>query len=79
MTNYEFWWDNSSWGKEDLPIGQISRNEWERPQIGMQLTIKGKLVKITRVSPTSNPTGQKVIYYVEPVNSNWPYKNKYIY
>ena len=58
MTNYEFWWDNSSHGYDDLPIGQISREEWERPEVGMQLTIKGKLVKVTRCSPSSNPAGQ---------------------
>lgn len=75
MTNYEFWIDGKPWDRDDLPIGHVFRNEWERPQVGQEIRIKGKVWKITRTSPPNNPTGQKVIYYVEDLNPNWPYKN----
>jgi hypothetical protein len=72
--NYEFWFDGQPHGKDDLPIGYVFREEWQRPTIGGQVRIKGRNYKITRTSPAGNPTGQKVIYYVEPVNDNWPYR-----
>jgi hypothetical protein len=75
MTNYEFWWDGGPWDRDDLAIGCINRDEWQRPEIGMEIRIKGRIVKITRTDPPNNPTGQKVKYFVEPVNGNWPYKN----
>ena len=73
MTNYEFWWDGGPWDKDDLPLGQITREEWQRPEIGMEIRIKGRIVKITRTDPSNNPPGQKVIYFVEPLNGNWPF------
>lgn len=73
--NYEFFWDGKPWGKDDIPIGTIFREEWQRPEVGMEIRIKGRIVKVTRTSPSGNPAGQKVIYYVENLNGNWPYKD----
>lgn len=74
MPNYEFWWDGQPWGLDDIPIGYVIRDEWQRPVVGSEVRIKGKIVRVTRTSPSSNPTGQKVIYYVENINGNRPYK-----
>lgn len=74
--NYEFWWDGKPWAQDDIPIGCVSREEWQRPEVGMEIRIKGKIVKVTRTSPAGNPTGQKVIYYVTNLNGNAPYKAK---
>jgi len=75
MTNYDFYWDGQPWGMDDLPIGTVFRDEWQRPEVGMEIKIKGKIVRITRTSPSGNPAGQKVIYYVENLNSNKPYRD----
>jgi hypothetical protein len=72
--NYEFWFDGAPYGKDDMPIGTVHREEFARPIIGGQVKINGRYYLITRTSPAGNPTGQKVIYYVEPVNHSWPYK-----
>ena len=72
--NYSFWWDGQPWGVADLPIGHIFREEWQRPEIGMEVRIKGKVVRVTRTSPSGNPTGVTVKYYVEELNGNKPYK-----
>lgn len=74
--NYEFYWDGKPWDMDDIPIGHIFRDEWQRPQVGMEIKIKGKLVRVTRTDPTTNPSNTMVKYYVEPVNGNWQYKNK---
>lgn len=74
--NYEFWWDGQPFNSDDIPIVTISREPWQRPQVGMELSLKGKIVRVTRTDPASNPSDTSVKYYVESINSNWPYKNK---
>lgn len=75
MTNYEFFWDGQPWGIDDIPIIGVYMEEYFRPSIGMEVRIKGKVVRITRQFPSGNPEGQKVIYYVENINGNKPYKD----
>ena len=72
--NYEFLWDGGPFDKDDISIGQIIRDPWQRPTLGQELMIKGALVRVVRINPSNNPDDQKVQYFVEPVNSNWPYK-----
>ena len=74
--NYEFWWDCAPWGVDDIPIGHVFRDEWQRPTVGIQLKIKGKLVVVTRTDPTSNSATAAVKYYVSEVNGNKPYMLK---
>jgi hypothetical protein len=74
--NYQFWWDGKPFAREDLFIGTVFFDEWTRPQLGQEISIKGKSLKITRIDPPSNPAGQSVKYFVEVLNSNWPYKAK---
>jgi hypothetical protein len=76
LTNYEFWLDGQPWDREDIPIGCVFREEWQRPEVGQEVRIKGKIFKVVRTVPAGNPTGQKVIYYVENLNPDWPYKKR---
>jgi len=64
----------STFDQDDLPLGHVFREEWQRPEIGMEVRIKGRVFKITRTVPANNPAGVLVKYYVEPLNSNWPYR-----
>jgi hypothetical protein len=66
--NYEFWLAGDGADIPDLP------DPWQRPTVGQEVRIQGKIFKVLRASPSSNPADVKVIYYVEPPNSNWPYK-----
>ena len=75
--NYNLYWDGQPYGRDDLLIGTIFREPWQRPTLGAHFTIKGREVKIVRVSPTSNPANALVKYYVEPVTGNWPYRDAY--
>ena len=72
--NYEFLWDGQPWDRDDIKIGQIIREPWQRPTLGLELMIKGAHVRVTRIFPANNPDDQKVQYFVEPVNGSWPYK-----
>jgi len=73
--NYEFYWDGQPWDMEDIPIGHVFRDEWQRPVIGLELRIKGKIVRVTRTEPAGNPDNVSVKYYVENINGNKPYKD----
>ena len=72
--NYNFFWDGQPWAREDIVIGLIFREPWQRPTLGAELKIKGALVRVTRIVPKDNPDNVSVTYFVEPVNGNWPYK-----
>ena len=72
--NYTFYWDGQPWDADDILIGQISRDPWQRPTLGQEIKIRGKIVKVTRINPASNPSNTSVTYYVESVNNNAPYK-----
>jgi len=72
--NYTFKWDGQPFGKEDIVIGIIFREPWQRPTLHLELMIKGAHVRVTRTLPADNPDNAGVTYFVEPVNGNWPYK-----
>jgi hypothetical protein len=71
MVNIEYWWDGKPWAQDDIPIVGIFRDEWEHPDVGHEVRIKGKVVKITR--KTVAASGKK-IFYVQNINGNAPYK-----
>ncbi len=72
--NYNFFWDGQPWDRDDIVIGMIFREPWQRPTLGAELKIKGVLVRVTRIVPRDNPDNAAVTYFVEPLNGNWPYK-----
>lgn len=72
MVNIEYWWDGQPWGQPDIPIVGVFRDEWEHPDVGHEVRIKGKIVKITR--KTEGDAGSK-IFYVQNINGNAPYRN----
>ncbi len=72
--NYNFFWDGQPWDRDDIVIGMIFREPWQRPTLGAELKIKGVLVRVTRIVPRANPDDVSVTYFVEPLNGNWPYK-----
>lgn len=73
--NYTFYWDGQPWDSDDILIGTIFRDQWQRPTLGQEIKIKGKVVKVTRIDPAANPSNTSVTYYVEEINGNSPYKN----
>ncbi len=74
--NYEFWLAGNGGDIPDLVIGQVSRESWQRPTLGQEVKIKSRIFKVIRTDPASNPDNTMVKYYVEPLNNNWPYRNK---
>lgn len=74
MTNIEFWWDGGPWAMDDIPIVGVFRDTWDIPTVGMEVRIKGKVVRITRQSPNPSVADTKTIFYVENINGNKPYK-----
>lgn len=72
--NYNLYLAGNGGNIKDTVIGQISREPWERPHIGDEIKIKSRLFKVIRTIPSDNPDNTSVTYYVEPLNSNWPYK-----
>lgn len=74
--NYNFYFDGRPWNRDDLFIGTLFMDEWARPTLGQQIKLKGKILKIVRIDPRDNPTGQSVKYYVESLNPDWPYREK---
>ena len=71
MVNIEYWWDCQPWGMDDIPIVGVFRDDWEHPDVGHEVRIKGKVVRITR--KTVKASGS-TIFYVENINGNRPYK-----
>ena len=55
---------------DDLFIITVFREEWEHPDVGHEVRIKGKVVRITRVE--TRPSGFKK-FFVENINGNKPY------
>lgn len=45
-------------------LGTERRDQWERPTVGIHLTIHGKEYKVSHCSPASNPDSQNVTYYL---------------
>lgn len=74
--NYDFYLAGNGGNISDTIIGTVNREPWERPVIGNEIRIKSKIFKVIRTDPTDNPDNTTVKYYVEPLNPNWPYRNK---
>jgi hypothetical protein len=72
--NYEIWLAGDGGDIPDTPIGYVFRDPWQRPTVGQEIRVQGKIFKVLRSTPSSNPDNAKVIYYVESPNDNWPYK-----
>ena len=72
--NYTFYLAGNGGNISDTILGQITREPWERPTLGLELKIKSKTFRVIRIDPTSNPDNTTVSYYVEPLNNNWPYR-----
>lgn len=60
----------------DTTLGIFFRPEGQRPLVGEQLEYKGRVYRVQRASPATNPTTSTVTYYIEPYNSNAPYRTK---
>ena len=73
MVNIEYWWDGKPWDMDDIPIVGVFRDEWQHPDVGHEVRIKGTVVVITR--KTTKASGFK-IFYVANINGNRPYKAK---
>lgn len=72
--NYTFYLAGNGGNISDTILGQITREPWERPTLGLELKIKSKTFRVIRIDPPSNPDNTTVSYYVEPLNNNWPYR-----
>lgn len=73
--NYTFYLAGNGGNISDTILGQITREPWERPTLGLELKIKSKIFRVIRIDPPSNPDNTSVKYYVEPLNNNWPYRS----
>ena len=74
--NYELWIAGNGAEIPDAVIGTIFREPWQRPTVGQEIQIKGRIYKVLRCVPSNNPDNVMVKYYVDPPNDNWPYKRK---
>lgn len=74
--NYELWMAGNGADIPDTVLGVIFREPWQRPTVGQEIQIKGRIFTILRCVPSSNPDNVMVKYYVDPPNDNWPYKQK---
>lgn len=74
--NYDIWIAGDGGRTPDLFLGTISREPWSRPTLRGQISIKGKVFEVIRLTPTGNPDNVKVTYFVEPLNTNKPYRRK---
>lgn len=54
-------------GTQYVYIGTERRDSWERPTVGIQLTIKGKLYEVSHTDPVSNPADSTVNYYLTKI------------
>ena len=72
--NYELWVEGNGGDIRDTVIGVIFRDPWQRPAVGQEIQIKGKIFTILRCDPADNPENTLVKYYIEKPNDNWPYK-----
>jgi len=73
LTNYEIWMAGNGGDVADFKLFTIFLEEWSRPTVGQQLTIKGTLMEVLRTDPSNNPGGQMVKIYVQPFNPNKPF------
>ena len=74
MVQYTYFWDGQPWNRDDIPIGHVFRESWQRPVLHSEVKIKGRIVRVTRIEPADNPDDAPVTYFVEPLNNNWPYR-----
>lgn len=72
--NYELWVEGNGGDIPDTVLGVIFREPWQRPAVGQEIQIKGKIFTILRAVPADNPDNTLVKYYIEKPNYNWPYK-----
>ena len=59
---------------KDIPLIEYEELDFQRPSLNGLLTVRDKLYKVIAITPSTNPTGQAVTYYVEEYNGNEPYK-----
>jgi hypothetical protein len=72
--NYEFWLAGDGGNLSDTLLFTTFLEEWSRPTVGQQITIKNKMFEVVRTDPSSNPGGQLVKFYIEPINPQRPFK-----
>jgi len=72
--NYEIWIAGDGGNTEDYLLGVIFREPWERPVVNQQLEFKHKLFTVVRCIPPTNLETDSVKYFLEPYNSNIPFK-----
>ena len=66
--NYELWVEGNGGDIPDTVIGVIFRDPWQRPAVGQEIQIKGKIFTILRCDPADNPENTLVKYYIETPN-----------
>jgi len=59
---------------EDLTIGTIFREPWQRPTLGGRVFIKRVEYDVIKTTPTGNPDNVSVTYLVELHNPSAPYR-----
>ncbi len=74
--NYELWIAGNGGDIPDTVLGVIFREPWQRPTVGQEIQIKGRIFTVLRCDPSNNPDNTVVKYYVDLPNDNWPYKTK---
>ncbi len=74
--NYDIFLAGDGGHIPDLFLGTIRRDPVFRPTLRGQISIKGKVFEVIRLTPTGNPDDVKVSYFVEPLNTNKPYRMK---
>ena len=53
--NYELWIAGDGGSIPDTLLGVIFRDPWQRPAVGQEIQIKGKIFTILRCDPADNP------------------------
>lgn len=72
--NYYFVIKGDGGSIPDTPAVLQYMEEWERPVLNQEITLKGKSYTVVGISPPSNPANAAVTYYLERTNPNYPYK-----
>ena len=72
--NYEIWATGDGSNLADYRLGVIMRDPSLRPLVGEEISIRGRVFRILRCTPSANPTDVMVKYFVSPPNPNRPFR-----